>query len=174
MNGCCTMICVQCHLQKYLHRSKKVWIMHGKDGLWNTWIGDQIQVHPTLPLGDDVTCGIRKQGDQVKYDLERLIRIPGTIHTKIITEITYGLCFGRSLYGWKDKNSNESNLTSEHHPIPGETSKQWGVQNLSGCGLAIFWPDGLCIELSPIGVHPRVGARPQHPFGRPPPSHIPS
>jgi hypothetical protein len=24
-----------------------------------------------------------------------------TIHTKIITEITYGLCFGRSLYGWK-------------------------------------------------------------------------
>jgi hypothetical protein len=33
MNGCCTMICVQCHLQKYLHGSKKVWIMHGKDGL---------------------------------------------------------------------------------------------------------------------------------------------
>jgi hypothetical protein len=25
--------CVQCHLQKYLHGSKKVWIMHGKDGL---------------------------------------------------------------------------------------------------------------------------------------------
>jgi hypothetical protein len=77
-----------------------------------------------LPPGDDVTCGIRKQGDQVKYDLERLIRIPGTIHNKIITEITYGLRFGHSLYGWKDKNSNESDLTSEHHPIPGETSKQ--------------------------------------------------
>jgi hypothetical protein len=25
------MICVQCHLQKYLHGSKKAWIMHGKD-----------------------------------------------------------------------------------------------------------------------------------------------
>jgi hypothetical protein len=26
---------------------------------------------------------------------------------------------------------------------------------MSGCYLAIFWPDGLCIELSPIGAHPR-------------------
>jgi hypothetical protein len=33
-----------------------------------------------------------------------------------------------------------------------------GVHNLSGCSLAIFWPDGVCIELSPIGVRPRAGA----------------
>jgi hypothetical protein len=33
MNGCCSMICVQCHLWKYLHVSKKAWIIHGKDGL---------------------------------------------------------------------------------------------------------------------------------------------
>jgi hypothetical protein len=33
INGHCTKICVQCHLQKYLHGSKKAWIMHGKDGL---------------------------------------------------------------------------------------------------------------------------------------------
>jgi hypothetical protein len=59
------MIYVQCHLQKYLHGSKKVWIMHGKDGLSNTRIGDQIQVLPMLPPGPHVTCGIRKQGDQV-------------------------------------------------------------------------------------------------------------
>jgi hypothetical protein len=39
--------------------------------------------------------------------------------------------------------------------------------------LAIFWSDGLCIELSPIQACPRVGAPPQHPFGHPPPSHIP-
>jgi hypothetical protein len=32
-----------------------------------------------------------------------LIQIPEIVRTKIITEITYGLCFGRSLYGWKDK-----------------------------------------------------------------------
>jgi hypothetical protein len=35
--------------------------------------------------------------------LIKVIRIPGTVRTKIITEITYGLHFGRSLYGWKDK-----------------------------------------------------------------------
>jgi hypothetical protein len=33
MNGRCTMICVQCHLQKYLHGSRNAQIMHGKDGL---------------------------------------------------------------------------------------------------------------------------------------------
>jgi hypothetical protein len=54
MNGRYTMICVQCHLQKYLHGSKKAWIMHGKDGLWDTWIGDQIQVFPTLPPGANI------------------------------------------------------------------------------------------------------------------------
>jgi hypothetical protein len=30
-----------------------------------TWIGDQIQVLPTLPPGHHITCGIRKQGGQV-------------------------------------------------------------------------------------------------------------
>jgi hypothetical protein len=60
-------------------------------------------VLPTLQPGHHVTCGTRKQGDEVEYDLERLIRIPGIVRTKIITEITYGLRFWRSLYGWKDK-----------------------------------------------------------------------
>jgi hypothetical protein len=32
-----------------------------------------------------------------------LIQITGTVRTKIITEITYGLRFGCSLYGWKDE-----------------------------------------------------------------------
>jgi hypothetical protein len=30
------------------------------------------------------------------------VTITGTVRTKIITEITYGLRFRRSLYGWKD------------------------------------------------------------------------
>jgi hypothetical protein len=68
---------------------------------------------------------------------------------------------------------NGCGLSSEHHPIPWEMSKQCGIQNLSGCCLAIFWHDGLCIKLIPIGALPRVGAQPQHPFGHPPPSHIP-
>jgi hypothetical protein len=32
-----------------------------------------------------------------------LIQISGAVHTKIITEITYGLHFGCTLYGWKAK-----------------------------------------------------------------------
>jgi hypothetical protein len=34
------------------------------------------------------------------------IRIPGTVNTKIVTQITYQLCFGRSLYGLKAKRIN--------------------------------------------------------------------
>jgi hypothetical protein len=35
------------------------------DDITNTWIGDQIQVLPPLSQGHHITCGIRKQGDQV-------------------------------------------------------------------------------------------------------------
>jgi hypothetical protein len=46
------------------------WIKEGVDHAWkgwirNTWIGDQIRVLPTLPPCHHITCGIRKQGDQV-------------------------------------------------------------------------------------------------------------
>jgi hypothetical protein len=33
-------------------------------------------------------------------------RILGTVHTKIVAQVTHQLCFGRSLYGWKDKRIN--------------------------------------------------------------------
>jgi hypothetical protein len=59
----------------------------------------------------------------------------------------------------KDDNlSNGAGLTSKHHPIQWKTLEQCGVQNLSRCCVAIFWPDGLCIRLSPIGARPRVSA----------------
>jgi hypothetical protein len=32
----------------------------------------------------------------------------------------------------------------------------------------LFWPNGSCIELGPLGMHPRVAARPQYPCGLPP------
>jgi hypothetical protein len=34
------------------------------------------------------------------------IRILGTVRTKILSQITYQLHFGRSIYGWKDKRIN--------------------------------------------------------------------
>ena len=36
------------------------------------------------------------------------------------------------------------------------------------CCVILFRPKGPCIKLSPLWTRPRVGARPQHPFCRPP------
>jgi hypothetical protein len=49
--------------------------------------------------------------------LESLIRIPRTVRTKIITEITYRLRFGCSLYGWKGKRINFL-MQQVSHPKP--------------------------------------------------------
>jgi hypothetical protein len=38
-----------------------------------------------------------------------------------------------------------------------------------GCCATVFWPNGPCIKLSSLGTCPRVGERPQHLCGRPPP-----
>jgi hypothetical protein len=51
------------------------------------------------------------KGGQAKLDSQSKsswnpIRIPGTVGTKIVTQITYQLCFIRSLYGSKDKRIN--------------------------------------------------------------------
>ena len=35
------------------------------------------------------------------------------------------------------------------------------------CCVTLFWPNGSCIKLGPLGMHPRVAARPQYPCGRP-------
>jgi hypothetical protein len=64
------------------------WIKEGVDHAWKGWIMKHLDWGPN-------TCA--------PYTSTRLIQIPGTVRTKIVTEITYGLRFGRSLYGWKDK-----------------------------------------------------------------------
>ncbi|WVZ57191.1 hypothetical protein U9M48_007605 [Paspalum notatum var. saurae] len=45
---------------------------------------------------------------------------------------------------------------------------------LSRCCDTLFWPIRPCIKLSPLRTCPRVGGRPQHPFGRPSMLLIPS
>ncbi|WVZ88396.1 LOW QUALITY PROTEIN: hypothetical protein U9M48_034923 [Paspalum notatum var. saurae] len=47
------------------------------------------------------------------------------------------------------------------------------TESFSCCDI-LFWPAGPCIKLSPLKTRPRVGGRPQHPFGRPPMLQIPS
>jgi hypothetical protein len=64
------------------------WIKEGVDHAWKGWIMKHLDWGPN-------TCA--------PYTSTRLIQIPGIVRTKIVTEITYGLRFGRSLYGWKDK-----------------------------------------------------------------------
>jgi hypothetical protein len=90
-----------------------------------------------------------------------LIQIPETVRTKIITEITYVLRFGRSLYGWKYKRITfRMDLVSRPNTflLHGKCQNNEVYRICQGCCLAIFWRDGLCIELRPIGAHPRVGA----------------
>jgi hypothetical protein len=55
--------------------------------------------------------GAKEQQRQAKLESQSKsswnpIRIPGTVCTKIVAQITYQLRFGRSLYGWKDKRIN--------------------------------------------------------------------
>jgi hypothetical protein len=38
----------------------------------------------------------------------------------------------------------------------------------SHCCVVLFWPNEPCIKSGPIGMPPRVGAQPQHPYGHPP------
>jgi hypothetical protein len=59
-------------------------------------------------LKRDVEVQRSSKGGQAKLESQSKlswnpIRIPGTVSTKIVTQITYQLRFGCSLYGWKDK-----------------------------------------------------------------------
>jgi hypothetical protein len=59
-------------------------------------------------LKRDVEVQRSSKGGQAKLEFQSKsswnpVQIPGTIRTKIIAQITYQLCFGRSLYGWKAK-----------------------------------------------------------------------
>jgi hypothetical protein len=62
-------------------------------------------------LKRDVEVQRSSKGGQAKLESQSKsswnpIRIPGTVGTKIVAQITYQLCFGRSLYGWKAKRIN--------------------------------------------------------------------
>jgi hypothetical protein len=62
-------------------------------------------------LKRDVEVERSSKGGQAKLESQSKlswnpIRIPGTVGTKIITQITYQLHFGCSLYGWKAKRIN--------------------------------------------------------------------
>jgi hypothetical protein len=62
-------------------------------------------------LKRDVGVQRSSKGGQAKLEFQSKsrwnpIQITGTVGTKIVTQITYQLHFGRSLYGWKAKRIN--------------------------------------------------------------------
>jgi hypothetical protein len=69
--------------------------------------------------------------------------------TKTDALATYGIRFGRFIYGWNHF------LLSRW-----ESSTQVGVQNLSGCCVTVCWAVGPCTVLEPVRVASRGLASP--------------
>jgi hypothetical protein len=90
-------------------------------------------------------------------------RIPESHFTKIDALATYGVVFGRSIYGW---NQNFIELpmalvpTSKFLLSRQESSKQMVIQNLSGCCVTVCWAVRPCTVLEPIRVASRGLAHP--------------
>jgi hypothetical protein len=82
-------------------------------------------------------------------------RIPEPYFTKIDALATYGVGFGRSIYGW-----NQNFLELPMALVPQESSTQVGIQNLTGCCVTVFWAVGPCTVLKPIRVASTGLARP--------------
>jgi hypothetical protein len=75
--------------------------------LW--WLGTMEEIRKGLKRYVEVQRS--SKGGQAKLESQSKsswnpIRIPGTVRTKFVTQITYQLRFGRSLYRWKDKRIN--------------------------------------------------------------------
>jgi hypothetical protein len=140
--------------------------------LW--WLGTMEEIRKGLKR--DVEVQKSSKGGQAKLESQSKsswnpIRIPGTVHTKIVAQITYQLHFGRYLYGWKDKR-----IKFPMEPVSYLNSfwVHWKRRNnevhriCHGAVLPYLGPRGLCIKVSPIGARPRVRAwpspRPGHPL----------
>jgi hypothetical protein len=75
--------------------------------LW--WLGTMEEIRKGLKR--DLEVQRSSKGGQAQLESQSKsswnpIQISGTVRTKIIAQITYQLCFGRSLYGWRDKRIN--------------------------------------------------------------------
>jgi hypothetical protein len=84
------------------------WIKEGVDHAWKGWI----MKHPDWGPNTSTPYFPTRSPRYLWYKETKrpsLIRFGKAdsdsriVHTKIITEVTYGLCFERSLYGWKVK-----------------------------------------------------------------------
>ena len=78
-------------------------------------------------------------GDQVKREAQNklasgLFRGPGAVCTKMAAQVTYGIGFGRSLYGWKAKKITfQMELVPGPKPsgVDGKCSTSWHPESVS-------------------------------------------
>jgi hypothetical protein len=84
------------------------WIKEGVDHAWKGWIMKHLDwgSNPSAPYASTRSPCYLWYKETMRPSLIRFGKVDSDCRnsrTKIITEITYGLRFGRSLYGWKDK-----------------------------------------------------------------------
>jgi len=126
-----------------------------------------------LDCGDPCTLVLlRNQGEdregkglaRVGFGLQKSIDCDGR-HGRIWTQIGVFKYLMESLSSLL---SNGSDLTSISVRSRPQSSIVYRDVFCPQCCVIVFWPNGPCIKLSPLWMRPRVGARPQHPCGRPP------
>ena len=73
--------------------------------------------------------------------------------------------FMESLPSLLSNGSSPTPISARSRP---QSLKYYRVFFCPRCCVTLFWPNGPCIKLGPLGTRPRVGGRPKHSSGRPP------
>ena len=134
-----------------------------------SWLGAKYKYSQCPPPGHHVAFGPRKERDQIQH----VLGLDSDYRTAPTCDVHHGRI--RTPF-WAFKYSMESlwsllsygfRLMSIYCMRRQQWSNYYRVVFCQSYCVTLFWPDGLCIKSSSLGTHPRVGARPQHPGGRP-------
>lgn len=129
------------------------------------WLGTKSKCSSRPPPGHHVTLGPKMERDQIQH----------------VLEAGFGLQKSIDLW-WTPRSHTDSDwavqvlrgnlIKSTFQRISVRSRPQSSIlyRNVfcPRCCVILFWPNGSCIKLSQLWTSPRVGARPQHPCGRPP------
>ena len=135
-----------------------------------SWLGTKSKCSSRPPPGHHVTLGPKMERDQVQHVLEAGFGLQKSIdcdgrHGCIRTRIGPFKYFVESLSSLLSNGSNHTSISVRSRP---QSSILYRDVFCPRWCVILFWPNGSCIKLSPLWMRPRVGARPQHPCGRPP------
>ena len=151
------------------------WIKGRFDCIWKAWKINEVDWGPNPSITNVVNLDTTSLLVQGKKEIKSntfwgWIRTPGQLQLVMCTTVAYGLGLGRSSTLW---NPYEVYF---HMDLESNPYLFWGGCNdrittgrffVQRCCVALVWSIGPCIKLGPLEIHPRVGAWPQHPGGRP-------